>query len=489
MSDATNAVGQYANLVTGLKDRAQARKDSTYNMLGQALGQVGATMQQKQAEDALTKHLVEDLGGDPTRTKTVLATRDPAQIKAYRDELEATRNMRGAFGLLGAEAPASSGAPVPAAPAQAGTMETYMGGPASTPTTVPGIPAPGPSSSMSMVGGVQTPALPPTSPTAFPSRMDLVRRAMQMRSSPGAVETALKFLPREAAPVDPSEVKLREAQAREADARASALAHPQAKAVDPDDQPLTADQAAMLGVDAKYVGKVTFGQAKAAVGARGHQEKKDVAGYAKSKGVPYYEGMTFDDVDRNAKPATPQSSGERPYTAEDEQVYHYGAQFIGQPFSRAQHNWDRDHPDEQTKLLRTIAINSGQRAAADYEPPAHKTARENAAREYQKLLAESGKAESVLYVSPATGKHGKAALAADIAAAKATVDRMNAELGTLGGAPLANVPPPEPVVKETPAAQDPDAPTPEEVEALKAEGKRYDPATKTIVPLVPVNVR
>ena len=204
----TGAVGLYADVVNRNNAKSDRRNANLAQGIGNIAGTLGDIWKQKQAGDALAKHLNEDLGGDPEETARVLSTRDRDQIDAYGKRLSMNQQMKRALSYMdaggepgaamqsaGPPTPAAAGGQLPPPPINSGgiDMTRFGEGEFTPPGVTPALP-PRPRIAMEGVdttgfmgsGPQQTPEAPPPAPTAptSPSNpLEFSRRATVTRST------------------------------------------------------------------------------------------------------------------------------------------------------------------------------------------------------------------------------------------------------------------------------------------------------------------
>lgn len=460
-------ISGFANLTGGLRADAEQRKQKMISNVTDSIGGLGRIYAEKQAGDAIKQTLVSQLGADPAEVDNVMR-QGPQAVAEYAKKKHGEMQAKKALQALGYDT----------------TLGVDQGSPSSSffqPQTIPdsvrtavaggAAPPPAAPAATSTVGGVPTPAgagtpLPPppaaspaATPVADPYDAFLRRAAGMTGLDTETLGLAAKFLPprpKQLDPMYPEELDRIRAQTDEA--RAAAEAHRrtprEGAAPNPDHAILTATYAKSMGWPAEWVnGETTVGQARQVAADRGigkpekpEKETPDVEGFANAAGVPYFRGMTINDV---------------------------------------QAEYKRLHPEAKdtslTDLLKLLTANQMRTQQANYEGPELR----RAMADYNDLVDRSRNIEKANTYTNAAGGVGPAALQADIDAAWKKVEEIRAKPQELPPVPTrgdVGLPPPGGVPAD-------DAPTPDEVKALEAEGKRYDPVTKRIVPIVPINVR
>jgi hypothetical protein len=290
------ALGLYRQVVNDQIGRRDARNAGLArsgmgiaSTLGDVWGQKQEADRQTEARAALKNHLVTDFGADPAEVDRVLDTKNRDVINAFGQRAAEAKRLRGAAGMLGFDptagmapgmadtlmgaggAAAPPAAPTPRAQGSFGGEGTF--GPTVTPGAAPPPPPPQPQGSFGdgqtfgQAGGAPAAPALPSGAMQMPSRSELLRRFLSSGArDAGSLQTALGFLPPEPKTMTAEDA----AQAEEARARAELyraqagqVGQPRPAAEKRDEDPLTPDLAGFYGVDPKYVGKITVGDAKA----------------------------------------------------------------------------------------------------------------------------------------------------------------------------------------------------------------------------------
>ena len=446
-------ISGFANLTGGLRADAEQRKQKMISNVTNSIGGLGRIYAEKQAGDAIKQTLVNQLGADPAEVDNVMR-QGPQAVAEYAKKKHGEMQAKKALQALGYDTTLG---------VDQGSPSTSFFQPQTIPDSVRTAVAGGAASSpaapaaTSTVGGVPTPAsagtpLPPppaASPAATPAADPydaFLRRAAGMTGlDTETLGLAAKFLPprpKQLDPMYPEELDRIRAQTDEA--RAAAEAHrrtPAEKKTPYDEETLSADEAAALG-HPEWAGKVSRGIGKTAFKPpveRAEKTPPDVESYAKANGVPYFAGMTFNDVAAEYK---------------------------------------RLHPEVKdtslADLTKLLTIKLMQTQLGNTESRDFAGLRE----QLQALEKKAGDIRNAATHRSAFGNGiGPKALDEDVRMLKAVLEATprQPELAPLPTRGDVGLPPP-------PGGES-DGPTPEEVKALEAEGKRYDPATKTIVPI------
>lgn len=394
-------ISGFANLTGGLRADAEQRKQKLISNVTDSVNGLGRIYAEKQAGDAIKQTLVSQLGADPAEVDNVMK-QGPAAVAEYAKKKHGEMQAKKALQALGYDTTLG---------VDQGSPSTSFFQPQTIPdsvrTAVAGGAAPSPTApaATSTVGGVPTPAgagapLPPppaASPAATPAADPydaFLRRAAGMTGlDTETLGLAAKFLPprpKQLDPMYPEELDRIRAQTDEA--RAAAEAHrraPAEKKTPYDEEPLSADEAAALG-HPEWAGKVTRGVGKTAFHPpteKAEKQPADVEGFAKSAGVPYFRGMTINDV---------------------------------------QAEYKRLHPEAKdtslTDLLKLLTANQMRTQQANYEGPELR----RATKDYTDLVELSRDMVKAATYQNAAGEMGPEALKKDITAAKAKVDALQA---------------------------------------------------------------
>ncbi|HET9270740.1 MAG TPA: hypothetical protein VFO31_21325, partial [Vicinamibacterales bacterium] len=267
MAGDTAAVALFADQ----KDRDREFNFARKNAMMRNLGTIGAgaaniagdLVGEHKRNAAVKDMLVNQMGADPAEADNAIAIGWPA-VQALGQKSLLTKRTREALGLMGFDATAGMGP---------GMADKFMGV-----DGAPAAPAAPASRPQGMMGGVpfgptMTPPAPasplPAAATAAPmSRQELFKRYLASTArDAGSLHVALGMLPEEPKPMtdeDRARAESLRAQGRYYDAQAGAIGQPKPDN-EPDNKPLTAEQASLLGVDPQFVGKVTYANAKDAV--------------------------------------------------------------------------------------------------------------------------------------------------------------------------------------------------------------------------------
>lgn len=456
-------ISGFANLTGGLRADAEQRKQKLISNVTDSVNGLGRIYAEKQAGDAIKQTLVSQLGADPAEVDNVMR-QGPQAVAEYAKKKHGEMQAKKALQALGYDTTLG---------VDQGSPSTSFFQPQTIPdsvrTAVAGGAAPSPTApaATSTVGGVPTPAgagapLPPppaASPAATPAADPydaFLRRAAGMTGlDTETLGLAAKFLPprpKQLDPMYPEELDRIRAQTDEA--RAAAEAHRRAK----EPTPRNIDPLSPEGIEAAAKRRKRELETDKELGAGDFKppkpDQKDPTGP---------DRVLPDEVAAAAETIRKLTPGSlRGKTYRDVEVMTPNDKSI-------------------SDLVKLLTIQLLRTQQANYEGPELR----RAMADYNDLVDRSRNIEKANTYTNAAGGVGPAALQADIDAAWKKVEEIRAKPQELPPVPTrgdVGLPPPGGVPAD-------DAPTPDEVKALEAEGKRYDPVTKRIVPIVPINVR
>jgi len=410
-------ISGYANLTQGLRSDAEQRKQKMISNVTDSVGGLGRIYAEKQAGDAIRQTLVSQFGADPAEVDNVMR-QGPQAVAEYAKKKHGEMQAKKALQALGYDAtlgvdpgsPSSSFfqpqtiPPSVKAAVTSGNVPMPVMGEGDVAPQEPGIKLPSPSSvgGVPMSAGAGSPLPPPPSaaPAADPYDAFLRRAAGMPGLDAETLGLAAKFLPprpKQPDPMLPEELDRIRAQTDEARAAAEAHRRPPKetapRAENPDYRVLTAEDAQAMGWPTQWVnGRTTFGQAQAEATRLGigkpDKETPDVENFAKSAGVPYFRGMTFNDVQAEYKKLHPE--------AKDTTL---------------------------TDLLKLLTVNQMRTQQASYEGPELRRAMAT----YNDLVERSRNLEKANLYTNAAGGVGPKALEADIDAAWKKVEEIRAK--------------------------------------------------------------